>query len=1001
MITSGQKTSLLVPYQLPEFIRDNPDYDNFVLFLQAYYEWLEQNDNVTDRTKNLLNYKDVDARTSEFTQYFYNDFLQYFPVQILANKNEVIKVAKQLYQAKGTPASFQFFFRVLYNSDVDFLYTKDVVFKASAGKWYVSKSLRLSSTDQNFLSASNYRIFGETTKSIATIENVLEAKNKMEVFISDIERLFQSGEFVRVVDSHNQDVYFLNGQVVSSNTPGAEVPRAKIVGQISQVIINPNQRGQLYYGANTLIGYPGDPIIFNGGLNSNTGHGAAATVGTTTKGAIKSIKVANNGISLLGGFGYSVEDSTQNAYSIINIVNGGGAIANISGVNVATAVYVGNSFYNPVSTITNVPTDRIGTLYNQKLGAAANNTNYSWDSSTQWPGFANLTSANVTTTIANALTYITFSAYPISAVTVLNEGGGLTKPPIVSAKSLYKTRDQVSVADLGSLGILGPISIDSPGRGYSANDQIIISGGTGRYAYANVTTVNAIGAITNVAYVASTTNPYPMPLGGIGYRLSSLPTVKVANSFVTGSNVANLSITGIVGQGAQFSVTTDRVGSITTINISDYGEDYIAAPNVSFKVQDVVVNGIGIGNVPSRGDVIYQGNTVNSASYIATVDSIQLLQGNIDPTKDLYMLRAFNYTSTPNIALPIHANNRTYTLGISNSYSSFITLQYEGLNATRYANGVITYGDGTAKGNATFLNGLTIGQGQYLDTTGQPSSFDVLQSQDYNNYTYQITLEKEIEKYRSALLNLLHPTGMKVRGRFAMKSNNEVNTVLIDALQTGYNLRDVTGTNNSTVTISSNGDFTQLSTNTISFNNLYGANLSNFIYSNSIIRFTTTSGEQVYSAITSMNTVSNTVTIHDNVWITFANVASGTGGISGNTINISNVYTSSFNIYNNGVYNYPNTPLVDIIHIGDYIQVNNMVKLVTNINVINANAAVITVNSNFTYAATGNISVNRVMVGYGSTTQIFGPVGIQYLTQLTTEAGDYLIAENGNTLLIN
>ena len=444
-----------------------------------------------------------------------------------------------------------------------------------------------------------------------------------------------------------------------------------------------------------------------------------------------------------------------------------------------------------------------------------------------------------------------------------------------------------------------------------------------------------------------------------------------------------------------------RVGSITTINISDYGEDYIAAPNVSFKVQDVVVNGIEIGNVPSRGDVIYQGNTVNSASYIATVDSIQLLQGNIDPTKDLYMLRAFNYTSTPNIALPIHANNRTYTLGISNSYSSFITLQYEGLNATRYANGVITYGDGTAKGNATFLNGLTIGQGQYLDTTGQPSSFDVLQSQDYNNYTYQITLEKEIEKYRSALLNLLHPTGMKVRGRFAMKSNNEVNTVLIDALQTGYNLRDVTGTNNSTVTVSSNGDFTQLSTNTISFNNLYGANLSNFIYSNSIIRFTTTSGEQVYSAITSMNTVSNTVTIHDNVWITFANVASGTGGISGNTINISNVYTSSFNIYNNGVYNYPNTPLVDIIHIGDYIQVNNMVKLVTNINVINANAAVITVNSNFTYAATGNVSVNRVMVGYGGTTQIFGPVGIQYLTQLTTEAGDYLIAENGNTLLIN
>ena len=144
MITSGQKTSLLVPYQLPEFIRDNPEYSNFVLFIQSYYEWLEETGNVTDRTKNLLNYKDIDATTDEFVQYFYNDFLQYFPKEILANKAEVIKIAKQLYQAKGTPASFQFFFRTLYNSDVDFLYTKEVVFKASAGKMVCFQKFKIS-----------------------------------------------------------------------------------------------------------------------------------------------------------------------------------------------------------------------------------------------------------------------------------------------------------------------------------------------------------------------------------------------------------------------------------------------------------------------------------------------------------------------------------------------------------------------------------------------------------------------------------------------------------------------------------------------------------------------------------------------------------------------------------------------------------------------------------------------------------------------------------------
>jgi len=63
MILNNNKTSILVPYQLPEFIRDNPDYTNFVSFLQAYYEWMEQSGNVMDLSKNLLNYRDVDNTT--------------------------------------------------------------------------------------------------------------------------------------------------------------------------------------------------------------------------------------------------------------------------------------------------------------------------------------------------------------------------------------------------------------------------------------------------------------------------------------------------------------------------------------------------------------------------------------------------------------------------------------------------------------------------------------------------------------------------------------------------------------------------------------------------------------------------------------------------------------------------------------------------------------------------------------------------------------------------
>ena len=73
----------------------------------------------------------------------------------MVDKTEVVKLAKELYKSKGTPASYQLLFRILYNMDVDFFYTKDAVLKASNGKWYVSKSLKLS-TDLIYVDTISY-----------------------------------------------------------------------------------------------------------------------------------------------------------------------------------------------------------------------------------------------------------------------------------------------------------------------------------------------------------------------------------------------------------------------------------------------------------------------------------------------------------------------------------------------------------------------------------------------------------------------------------------------------------------------------------------------------------------------------------------------------------------------------------------------------------------------------------------------------------------------------
>lgn len=946
MIQNNQKTSLLIPGQLPSFIRDDPSYSNFVLFLQAYYEWMEQEGNVTDVSKNLLNYKDIDHTTDQFLDYFWNDFMSYFPQDILADKKKAIKLAKELYQAKGTPSAYKFLFKTLYNTDVDFFYTKDVVLKASAGKWYVARSLKLASDNVDFLETNNLRLFGETTKSIATIENSILVRGKIEVFISDIQRLFESGEYVRVVDTNNQDVLF-----------GGQPLRAKIVGQISQIKINPNNRGLLYE--------VGDPVIVYGGLNSEDGYRATASISETTTGSIQRIAVD------AGGYGYRL-----NPNSLINITNAPGATAYVAGVNPSA---------NTTANVELLPIDYISLKRFVEIG----NSNYN---------FSNVAVSNANTTLANAFNFVSFQTYPISSVLVTNGGGGISRTPVITAQSVYTLENNLGQGDLKSIGILAPIKIISGGSGYQVNDIIKFTGGTGYGAYANVTTVNSTGAITNVSYVHSQTDKY-YPLGGMGYRTTNLPTLSVISSNVQATN-AVLTVTSVLGDSAVMSPIVDRVGAVTTINISDPGEDYVATPNVSLKVMDIVVANVSVSKLPVRGHICYQGDAgPQEASFYSYFDSITLLSPAAEPENSLYNLRVYNYTSKPNPDLLLHFEQADEFY--EGNFDPLEELYHPALTMANFAyddnydvTGVRIYGDGTAKAAATFMNGLVISQGQYLDTTGQPSGHDKLQSTVYNNYTYRITLEKEIEKYRTVLLDLLHPTGMQVIGRYATTTQAHSNYDSQAATNKARPLGFYTGNYGSFATIVS--DWNNPSNNIITFGGLSGANLENIIFSNSAIRMTTSAGDHLFSQVVSVTGGdANTVIIRDNVWLTFANVAYVLANSGSNTINITTI-TNSYNLVNGGVYSNTSYPLMDIVRSGDKILIaNNTERIVSSVDYENN---IITVSQSVTNNSNSLMSVNRTFTT--NDIQIFGPLGTQYFPEITDELGNSITTEDGRIILL-
>jgi hypothetical protein len=958
MIASGQQTSLLIPSQLPGFIRDNPDYQNFVLFLQAYYEWMELSNTsnssittattgqgITYATKNLLNYGDIDSTTSQFIDYFVNDFLQYFPQDALISKDKAIKVARQLYQTKGTPASYQFLFRTLYNSDFSLFNTGDAVLKASGGNWYIPRSLRIiynnpsaGETQNYFLNKKNFLIFGPTSKAYATIENsILRPDGTVEVFISNLGRIFKTGETVYVTDSNFTLIKDDFGQNISGT----------LVGQINQINIDSKNRGLFYQ--------PGDPVVVYGGLSSAQAGGAAtATVGSVTTGSIIGINVLN------GGYGYQQDPNT-----VINI-SATGASAKVTFID-PTSSKVANVALIPSDVITLSQTTTIG------------NSVYSF--------FSNNMNANANTTLANAFNFLSLSTYPILSVLLTNPVSGLSGTPTITATSIINTA--TGTADLASLGILAPLQIINGGSGYAVGDTINIIDGGGVGAYANVTNVSVSGAITSASYVYRSNQNYP--LGGLGYIATPTTTVTSVNS---GANGAVIIPGGILGTGASFAATTDRAGAVSTILITNPGTNYSNTPNVSLKVADILVSNVSLTQFPQQGDIVYQGPSLNNSTFRASVDSIYYNVGyeNSDPTKSIYQLRLYNYTSAPNPSLKLINNT---------SGDNYVLANTNIVNPTFYnPQGVHYYGDGTALATASFLNGLVIGQGQYLDGQGWPSGFNVLQSDTYNSFTYEITVQKEIAKYREVLLKLLHPTGMQIIGRVTSEANANFLRSSSDAFLGALTLQDYTGYPPSEIAMVT--DFVNKSNNILQFSNLAGANLAGFITTgtsngtNSFIKVTSSVGVNIFSEVIRLDPIGNTVTLKDNTWLTFANVAYVTANSGSNVINISSL-TGSYDIVNNGNYSNPNYPLLDVVYAGDTISIaNNPPLTVASVNYLSNS---ITTTTNVTSPANSLMAVNRTFKNIRSVI-IYGPLGIQYTEELITEDGKNLTTENDFILLL-
>jgi hypothetical protein len=434
MVTNN-RISDLVSSQLPHFVRE--DHETFVRFMELYYEYLEQNDKLVDRTKNLLTNYDIDQSIDEFTEQFYNHFLKLIPANVITDKNVLVKNIQDFYKARGTEKSIQFLLRILFNKESSFYYPKRDVLRASDGKWYIEKSIRLGnvcydgSPDDSLVTVKkfeNKKITGQTSGAFAIVEKVDVYYNKgiliNELKLSGQYRNFSSGETITATIEEEGVEHTLSGVVFS--------------GFITEIEIFDGGEG---YEEGTVI-----PVT------AVQGTGATVQITSVTKGSITTIGVID------GGAGFRAND-----FITFASLSGEGANAYITSVDLSEE-YHPNSYNIMWTTIATYAADPISTY--------------------------------ITDTIESLGEYFEYAnTGPVATIAVVLGGNNYLSIPVMDISS------NVLVRNLGALGKLvindGGTGYVAGENLIFTN----VSGSYGYGAGANIATVNGTGSITSLNWV--------------------------------------------------------------------------------------------------------------------------------------------------------------------------------------------------------------------------------------------------------------------------------------------------------------------------------------------------------------------------------------------------------------------------------------------------------------------------------------------------------------------
>lgn len=390
-----EKISNFVEQQFPSFY--NEEGPNFILFVKAYYEWLEETGNPIAEGRQLFNYRDIDNTIENFLIFYQKKYLYGIPFNVIINKRYLLKHILDVYRSKSSIQGYKLLFRLIYNEDVDVYIPSDDMLRASDGIWKEPKYVEIYG-GQNLSSLIGKRIVGASSRTKANVEDytreIVNGKIISSFYLSNISPkggIFAIGEYLH----DEQDIDSDELDEILSRSP-------KVIGSLGNIeIING--------GANFVVGdvlkiVHRDPET--GNIVSEGIEGEAKVVSISRKLGAVSFSVANT------GFGFIANNILNFIYNSPSDSTGEGA-----GYSPGTLSNIRQITYS---------TDCIADYLEETLDAVSY-------------GLPANSSANLSSNIGTALKFTTDFFGSLATISNVQTGEGYTQPTINFVKTIYNS----------------------------------------------------------------------------------------------------------------------------------------------------------------------------------------------------------------------------------------------------------------------------------------------------------------------------------------------------------------------------------------------------------------------------------------------------------------------------------------------------------------------------------------------------------------------------------